>query len=162
MRTKRSLNIVLLSIFSGLVLTCFCVTEALCEDWILFSTFKNGDLLYYDRDSIKDTATNSVKIWTKLEYSKRGLNEHIKYIIEGGSSKGEIIKRGYDRLHYTIIEWEMKCNDKMSCMLTFADYDRDEKTLKSQKVPAIESCDSIMPVAPEIHSIFQMLCNIKR
>ncbi|MCX5847708.1 MAG: hypothetical protein NTW12_15355 [Deltaproteobacteria bacterium] len=158
MRTKKSLSIVVLFILSGLMLSCLCVTEALCVDWALFSTFKNGDLLYYDRDSIDNNSTNGVKVWTKLEYSNRGLEEHIKSIIEEGSSKGEIIKRGYDRLHYTIIVWKMRCNVDKSCLLGFTDYDKDEKIVMSHNT-AIESCDSITPRAPEIHLIFEMLCN---
>ena len=83
-------------------------------------------------------------------------------MLEEGISEASMVRRGYDRLHYTIILWEMKCKDKMSCMLTFTDYDRNEKILISHNVPAIESCHSITPEAPEIHSIFEMLCNKRR
>ena len=158
MRTKKSLNIVALFIFSGLMLSCLCVTETLCVDWVLFSTFKNGDILYYDRDSIEDNSTNIVKVRTKLEYSKRGLDEDRIIMIEEGISEAEMIRRGHYRLRYTIILWEMKCKDNISCMLTFTDYDRDEKVLISHNLPATEACDSITIKAPEIHTIFEMLC----
>jgi hypothetical protein len=133
--------------------------ETLCADWVLFSTFKNRDLFYYDRDSIEDDSTNIVKVWTKLEYRKRGLEEDRKIMIEEGISEAEMIRRGHDRLYYTIIMWAMKCKDNVSCMLIFTDYDRDEKVLISHNLPSIESCDSITIKAPEIHSIFEMLCS---
>ena len=158
MRTKKSLNIVILFLLSGLMLSCLYVTEAFCVDWVLVSTFKNGDLLYYDRNSIDDTSTNGVKVRTKVEYGERGLEEEKKIMMEEGISEAEMIRRGHDRLRSTIILWEMKCKDNVSCMLTFTDYDKDEKFLISHNVPAIESCDSITSKAPEIYSIFEMLC----
>jgi hypothetical protein len=161
MRTKKSLNILVLFIISGLILSCLYVTEAFCVDWVLFSTFKNGNLLYYDRDSIDENATNSVLIRTKLEYSKKGLKEQRKNMVEAGISESEMAQRGHDSLHHTTILWGMSCNSKMSCMLNFTDYDRNEKILISHNVPEIESCDSITPKAPEIHSIFKMLCSSK-
>lgn len=162
MRTKKSSHIVVLFILSGLMLSCLCVTEGLSVDWVLFSTFKNGDIFYYDRDSIDDSSTKGWKVRTKLEYGKRGLKEDRKIMREEGISEAEMIRRGHDRLRYTIIMWKMKCKDNVSCMLTFTDYDRSGKVLISHNVPAIESCDPITPEAPEIHSIFQMLCNKKR
>ena len=159
MRTKKSSNILVRSILSGLMLLCLWATEGFCVDWVLFSTFKNGDLLYYDRDSIYKNSTNGVKIRTKLEYSKRGLEEDKKSMVESGMSEAELIRTGHDRLRSTIILWELRCRDKVSCMLTFTDYDRNEKVLFSRNVPAIESCDPITPKAPQIHSLFEMMCN---
>jgi hypothetical protein len=157
---KKILGI-LVFILSGLIPFCF-VTEALCVDWVLFSTFKNGDILYYDGDNIVHDSENIVKVRTKTEYSKRGLKEARRIMIEEGISEAEMLRRGYDRLCHTVILWEMKCQDNVFCMLTFTDYDKSGKILISHNVPAIESCDSITPEAPEIHSIFQMLCNIKQ
>lgn len=161
MTTKRSLNIVVLYILSGLMLSWLCVTEALCADWVLFSTFKNGNLLYYDGNSNDDNSTNNVKIRTKLEYSQKGLEEQRKMMVEAGISESEMTQKKFDNLHHTTILWKMKCNDKMSCMLAFADYDRDEKILYSHNVSAINSCDSITLEAPEIYSIFEVICNKK-
>lgn len=159
MKKTKSLKIVIFFIFSGLMLLCLWVTEGLCVDWVLFSTFKNGDRLCYDRDSIEGFSTNSVKVRTKLDYSKNGLEEDKKSMIESGMSEAEMTRVGHDRLRSTIILWELRCNDKVFCMLTFTDYDRDEKVFFSHNVPAIESCDSITPKAPEIYSLFEMLCN---
>jgi hypothetical protein len=157
MNTKKSLSIFVF-IISGL-LPSFVVTEALCEDWVLFSTFKNGNILYYDSDDVSRNSANIAKVRTKIEYSKRGLKEEKSIMIEEGISEAEMIRRGYDRLCHTVILWKMQCQDNMSCMLTFTDYDRSGKIMISHNLPANESCDPITPESPEVRSIFEMLCN---
>lgn len=157
MKTRKSL-----SIFASILLVLIpflFVTDALCEDWVLLSTFKNGDILYYDSHSIRCDSANVVRVRTKTKYSKRGLEEQQRFMTEEGISKAEMKRRGYDRLRHTVILWEMHCQDNMSCMLTLADYDRSEKVLSSNNFPANDSCDSITPKAPEIHSIFEMVCH---
>jgi hypothetical protein len=157
---KRLLSISVL-ILLGLIPSCL-LAEAFCEDWVLFSTFKSGNLIYYDRHSVEENSKNSVLIQTKVEYGKRGLEEDKKIMMEEGISEAEMIWRGYDRLCHTVILWEMQCQDNISCMLSFTDYDSSGKLLISHNVPANESCDSITPKAPEIYSIFEMLCSTKQ
>ncbi|MDP3098315.1 MAG: hypothetical protein Q8M86_10235 [Syntrophales bacterium] len=159
MRTNKLLNIVELLILSGLMLYCFRVTDAFCEDWILFAKFGEGNLIYYDRHSIEENSKNSVKVWTKLEYSKKGLEEDRKFMMEEQISEAEMKRRGHDRLHHSTVLWEMQCQDNISCMSSFTDYDSSGKILFSDNVPANESCDSITPEAPEIRSLFKMLCS---
>jgi hypothetical protein len=155
MKTKKLLSVFILL---GLIPSCF-VAETLCEDWVLFSTFKNGDILYYDIDNIDLDSANIVKVRTKTEYSKRGLAEAKSIMIDEGITEAEMIRRGYDRLCYTVILWEMKCHENISCMLTFTDYDMSKKILISHDVPSIESCDSITSESPIVSSLFKMLCS---
>jgi hypothetical protein len=160
MNTIKSLSIYFFIILG--LLPSFFVTEALCEDWVLFSKFKNGDILYYDSDNSVHDQANTVQVRTKTEYSRRGLEEQNRLIAEEGISRAELKRRGYDRLCHTVILWKMKCQDNMACMLTFTDYDRREKVLSSRNVPANDSCDPITPEAHEIRSIFEMVCNKKQ
>jgi len=137
----------------------FVVTEALCENWVLIATFQNGNSLYCDSDSIVRDSANIVTVRTKTKYSRRGLEEQNRFMAEQGISKVEMKRRGYDRLCHTVILWAMQCQDNISCMLTFTDYNRGGQVLSSHYVPANASCDPITPGAPEIRSVFEMLCN---
>jgi len=98
-------------------LTTFGYAEGWGADWKLFA---ETDLYecFYDANDTAPSSQNVVDVWTKLEYTKKGVN-------------GIVAKFGkhYADLSYSLELWEVNCAEKKDRILSITEYSAEGKIL---------------------------------
>ncbi|GER92776.1 hypothetical protein A45J_0501 [hot springs metagenome] len=141
----------LLSRYGIIILTlgmiALCLDYAHGADWKLYA--ENQDFyFYYDMDKpdplklIADIFRKKiVTVWTKrVSKDERGRN----YQIYTNKKLGLSVK-GYENYEYTIFLKEINCSNKMSRLLSEADYTKDGNLLAKSESPYAEW----KPIVPE-------------
>ena len=95
-------------------------SEARGKDWKPYQATKNGDIFYFDPDSLETLPEGRVKVWVKIEKTEfRGddLKKHVENVIAGktDSVTGEIIQF-----------LEIDCPDKKFRIINLAVYDKNK------------------------------------
>jgi hypothetical protein len=88
----------------------FFWAEAQGEDWKLYA---KTDLYecFYDAENVTEPSENIVRVWTKLEYTERGIAGIVK---EFG--------KHYESLSYSLRLWEINCAEKRQRILSITEY----------------------------------------
>jgi hypothetical protein len=104
------------------VLILFCSVEVWGADWKLFA---ETDLYecFYDVEDATPSSKNIVEVWTKLEYTKKGVTGVIK---EFG--------KHYADLSYSLELMEINCGEKKDRILSITEYSADGKILYANSV----------------------------
>jgi hypothetical protein len=90
----------------------FLSMEAKAVDWVFCAKSKEG-LYYYDPQGIKQASKDIVQAWTKLVYTEKSVQEHIKKL-----------GPAYNELSYAIALGEFNCSEKKYRFLSITEYNQ--------------------------------------
>lgn len=101
------------------------VTDVIGENLVEFFNDTNGDLFYYDKDSIISSSTKlKVDVWIVCFYGEKHRDKLIKiFKLQSPSNKN------YDDLLFGKGMLEINCLKEKSHFLTYTDYDKDGNVL---------------------------------
>jgi len=84
--------------------------EAWAEDWRLYTETDLYECFYDAEDTIR-SSEDKVKVWTKLEYTQRGVIEMVKKF-----------GKHYGTLSHSLELWEINCAEKKDRLLSITAY----------------------------------------
>jgi hypothetical protein len=117
----KSLSVKLGVILIGLAI--FGCAEVWGEDWKLYDS--NEDFLsYYDAQRITRPSKNIVRVWTKLDYTEKGVLGRV----------GKLGKK-FENLSHSINLSEINCVKKTRRLLSRTDYDNKGDVIISSPSP---------------------------
>jgi hypothetical protein len=107
----------LLAIFLCIGPILCCNAEVWGADWRLFAETDSYEC-FYDAEDAAPSSNNIVDVWTRLEYTKEGIN-------------GIVNKFGkhYADLCYSLELWEINCGEKKERILSITEYSAEGKIL---------------------------------
>ncbi len=108
--------------FFCIVLIVFCSVEVWGADWKLFAETDSYEC-YYDAEDATPSSKNIVEVWTKFEYTKKGVSGVVK---EFG--------KHYADLSYSLELLEISCGEKKERILSITEYSADGKVLYANSV----------------------------
>ena len=88
----------------------FSYTEAWTKDWRLYAKTDSYECFYDAEDMIRSTQ-DIVEVWTKSEYTERGVTEMVKKF-----------GKHYGNLSYSLELWEINCAEKRDRLLSITAY----------------------------------------
>jgi len=111
----KSLSVKLGVILIGL--TIFSYGEVWGEDWRLYA---KTDLYecFYNAENMIRSSQDIVEVWTKLEYTERGIIETVKKF-----------GKYYENLSYSLELWEINCTEKKHRLLSVTLYSVEGRIL---------------------------------
>ena len=98
-------------------LASFSYVEVWGAEWKFYTESEN-EKFFCDVESITKPSKNIVKVWVKMEYTDRGVNEMVK----------ELGKK-YENISYTKSLEEINCSDNKSRTLSLNDYSKEGKII---------------------------------
>ena len=99
------------------------------SEWVNYGVDATGTM-QFDRDSIRWSSEDIVKVWTRLVHSDEGKKRYISNLHTDRLSKYK-----YDELQNTNTLVEINCRAKKAKLLAMEDYDTKGATLYSGDVP---------------------------
>jgi hypothetical protein len=132
-------------IFVGL--SIFAYVEVWGADWKLFA----GTDLYkcfYDAEDTTPSSKDIVDVWTKLEYTKKGITGIVK---EFG--------KHYADLSYSLELWEINCAEKKDRILSITEYSTEGRILYANSVQGRLPAWKIIPKESVDESLYKTVCN---
>lgn len=99
----------------GLIL--FCNGEVWGTDWKLFAETDSYEC-FYDAEDMAPSSRNIVDVWTKLEYTEKGIEGIVKKF-----------GQHYADLCYSLELWEINCGEKRERILSITEYSVEGKIL---------------------------------
>jgi len=116
------------------------------RDWKLFA---ETDLYecFYDANDTAPSSENIVDVWTKLEYTKKGVN-------------GIVAKFGkhYADLSYSLELWEINCAEKKDRILSITEYSAEGKILYADSAEDKLPAWKIIPRQSVDESLYKAVC----
>jgi hypothetical protein len=79
---------------------------------------------YYDAQSITRTSQNIVEVWTRWNFTERGITECVKYL-----------GKEYENVSYLLLLEEINCAEKKMRLLSVSYYDNNGVTITSNDSP---------------------------
>jgi hypothetical protein len=133
-----------ISVVMGLAI--FGCVEAGAEDWRLYA---KTDLYecFYDAEDIIRSSQDIVKVWTKLEYTDRGV---IKMVKEYG--------KYYKNLSYSLELWEISCAEKRHRLLAITAYSLEGNILYADQAGSRPPPWKIISRESVEESLYKILC----
>lgn len=116
-------------LFIGLLI--FGYAEVRGADW-KFYVSTDQFLGYYDKQSIIRPYKNIARVWTKSDYTEKGVLEWVGKV-------GKI----YENLSHSIVLWEINCAEKRQRRLTLTVYDHKGSVINFNSSPS--EWDFIVP-----------------
>lgn len=109
---------IMLSAIGLIILLC---SDGWGRDWKPYQATKNGDIYYFDPESIENLTKDVVRVWVKTEKTEfigGNLKKHVDEVTSGGKDKvtGEIIQ---------LID--INCSIKTFRVINLAVYDRNRE-----------------------------------
>jgi len=105
---STSVRLGITSVVIGLAI--FGCLEAWAEDWRLYAKTDSSECFYDAQDMIRSSEDN-VKVWTKSEYTERGVTEMVKKF-----------GKHYGNLSYSLVLLEINCAEKKHRLLSVTAY----------------------------------------
>ena len=98
-------------------LAIFGCAEAWARDWKLYA---KTDLYecFYDTEDVIHSPQDIVEVWTKSEYTERGVAEMVKKF-----------GKYYENLSYSLELWEINCAERKARLLLTTEYSADQNIL---------------------------------
>ena len=142
----KSLSVKFVIVSAVIGFAIFGYAEGWGADWKLFA---ETDLYecFYDAGDTAPSSENIVDVWTKLEYTRKGVN-------------GIVAKFGkhYADLSYSLELWEINCAEKKDRILSITEYSAEGKILYAdsaeEKLPAWK----IIPRQSVDESLYRTVC----
>jgi len=121
-------------------------TEGWGADWKLFA---ETDLYecFYDANDTAPSSENIVDVWTRLEYTKKGVD-------------GIVAKFGkhYADLSYSLELWEVNCAEKKDRMLSITEYSAEGKILYADSAEEKPPAWKMIPRQSVDASLYKVVC----
>jgi hypothetical protein len=105
-------------IFGMVMVGCTGVRGA---HWKFFSSTDMYEGFYYE-EKMTRSYKDVVKVWIKLEYTEKGIAEHVK-----------AFGKDYENLSYSLQFWEIDCPSKKQRMLSFKQYSAEGNILSTKQ-----------------------------
>jgi hypothetical protein len=142
----ESLSVKLVIVSAVMGLTIFSNVAVWGRDWKLFA---ETDLYecFYDADDTAPSSGNIVDVWTKLEYTKKGVD-------------GIVAKFGkhYADLSYSLELWEVNCAQKKDRILSITEYSAEGKILYADSAEEKLPPWKIIPRQSVDESLYKAVC----
>jgi uncharacterized protein YtpQ (UPF0354 family) len=88
-------------------------------DWKLYAK-TDQYIRYYNANGITRPSKNIVRVWVRWDYTDKGIIDIVKNL-----------GKKYENIHHTIMLDEINCSDKKVRTLSFSDYSRGGKAIRS-------------------------------
>jgi len=127
-------------------LTIFGYAEVWGADWKLFAETPLYEC-FYDREDTTPSSKNIVDVWTKLEYTEKGI--------------AGIVKRygkHYADLSYSLELWEINCAEKKDRILSITEYSTEGRILYGNSVNDRPPAWKIIPRESVDESLYKAVC----
>ena len=121
-------------------------TEAWAKDWRLYAETDSYEC-FYDAEEMIRSSHDTVEVWTKSEYTERGITEMVKKF-----------GRHYENLNYSEELWEINCAEKKDRLLSIAAYSVEGNILYTDQAGSrLPPWKVISPKSIE-ESLYKALC----
>jgi len=141
-----SLSAKLVIVSAAIGFAIFGCAEGWGADWKLFA---ETDLYecFYDANDTAPSSGNIVDVWTKLEYTKKGIN-------------GIVAKFGkhYADLSYSLELWEINCTEKKNRILSITEYSTEGKILYADSAEEKPPAWKIITRQSVDESLYKTVC----
>jgi hypothetical protein len=137
----KSLLVKLLCI--GLIFSCNA--EVWGADWRLFAETDSYEC-FYDAEDTTPSSNNIVDVWTKLEYTKKGINAIVNKF-----------GKHYADLCYSLELWEINCGEKKERILSITEYSAEGKILYASSAEGRPTW-KIIPRQSVDESLYKAVC----
>ncbi len=136
----------------SLLLTLLCTglifswsVEVWGADWKLFAETDSYEC-FYDAEDSAPSLNNIVDVWTKLEYTEKGV-------------KGIVKKFGehYADLCYSLELWEINCGEKKERILSITEYSAEGKILYASSAQG-QPAWKMIPRQSVDESLYKAVC----
>jgi len=126
-----------------IVLTIFSYAEVWGEDWKFYGSTENF-LAYYDAQNITRLSENVVRVWTKSDYTEKGVLNWVKNI-----------GKKYENMNHSKILSEINCAEKTINNLSFTVYDN-----KGDVIISSHSSSELRFIIPDsvMDGLYQAVC----
>jgi hypothetical protein len=110
------------------------VTEKSSSDWVKYRVEDNGTVHSYKKGKIeKNRRKYVVQVWEKQVFSDQGREKYIQ-----NRTKEGFPTKGYDKLLYRLVLYEINCKKKKGGILSVTYYDMNRKILDFWNLDAIK------------------------
>jgi hypothetical protein len=124
----------------------FSYAEVWAKDWRLYAKTDSYEC-FYDAEDIIRSSQDIVEVWTKLEYTERGV---IEMLIEFG--------KHYENLSYSLELREINCTEKRQRLLSITAYSVEGNILYTDQVGSRLPPWKIIPRESVEESLYKVLC----
>ena len=141
---SSSLKLEIILLFVGLaILGC---EGAWAEGWRLYA---KTDLYecFYDAEDMIRSSQDTVKVWTKLEYTQKGV---IEMLIKFG--------KHYENLSYSLELWEINCAEKKDRLLSITAYTAEGNILYTDQAGSRPPPWKVISRESVEESLYKALC----
>ena len=125
----------------------FSYAEAWAKDWRSYAKTDSYECFYDAEDMIR-SSHDTVEVWTKSEYTERGVTEMVKKF-----------GRHYENLNYSEELWEINCTEKKDRLLSIAAYSAEGNILYTDQAESRLPPWKIIPRKSVEESLYEALCN---
>ncbi len=127
-------------------LAVFGCSGAWAEDWRSYAKTDSYEC-FYDAEEMSRTSQVMVKVWTKLEYTQKGV---IEMLIKSG--------KHYENLSYSQELWEINCAEKKDRLLSITAYAAEGNILYTDQAGSRLPRWKIIPRGSYEESLYRTLC----
>ena len=125
----------------------FSYAEGWAREWKLYSKTDSYECFYDAEDLIRSSSQNIVEVWTKSEYTERGVTEMVKKF-----------GKHYGRLNYSLELWEINCAEKKDRLLSIAAYSAEGNILYTDQAGSRLPPWKIISRESVEESLYKALC----
>jgi len=119
---------------------------AWAEDWRLYTKTDSYECFYNAEDMIR-SSQDTVKVWTRSEYTERGRTEMVKKF-----------GKHYGNLNYSLELWEINCAEKKDRLLSIAAYSAEGNILYTDQAGSRLPPWKIISRKSVEESLYEALC----
>ena len=141
---SSSVKLEIVLIIMGFVI--FSCAEVCAEDWRSYAKTDSYECLYDAEDMIR-SSQDIVKVWTRLEYTQRGV---IEMLIRFG--------KHYENLSYSLELWEINCRQKKDRLLSVTAYSVEGDILYTDQAGSRLPPWKVISREPAEGSLYRALC----
>jgi hypothetical protein len=122
-----------------------CNVEVWGADWKLFAETDSYEC-FYDAEDTARSSNNIVDVWTKLEYTQKGVNGIVKKF-----------GKHYADLCYSLELWEINCGERKERILSITEYSAEGKILYASSAEGRPAWKMIPPQSVD-ESLYKAVC----
>ncbi len=124
----------------------FGCVEGRAEDWRLYAKTDSYECFYDAQDTIRSSEGN-VTVWTRLEYTERGVTEMVRKF-----------GKHYENLSYSLELLEINCAEKKHRLLSITAYSVKENILYTDQAGSRPPPWKIISRGSVEESLYRALC----
>ncbi len=120
--------------------------EVWAKDWRSYAKTDSYECLY-DAEDMIGSSQDIVEVWTKSEYTERGVTEMVRQF-----------GKHYGHLNYSLELWEINCAKKKDRLLSIAAYSAEGNILYTDQAGSPLPPWKIIPRESVEESLYKALC----